>query len=445
MFIAPRLCASSHTAIASISDENCSEALDDASQNTKKAVTRLNLYLKSAKSEFEKQVYETEKLLDSLCINLKTQEETIESDFCNLSLSQPVKQTLNDVLKNARTKLDGDLEKLQETFNCNQFGPAVQIRGRSIIKDTLDGFNTVVNAIIRSNEKSDEAIKVIQDFQQLIKWTYEVLTPSFSALTEKSLDMNNSFNNTLDLMENIYKKIKLRNRDKRMITDLKTDLFSTYREVEQLEEANRTSALEKPPEHLKEEGLEELFSSKDLIQNLLFDIKENISGGHIEDAEDQIKSVADTVIALKNSIRLSVAFETDNLKAQRLIDDMKELVEQVSELMESSESLQSSSNEQKEKILTKCDAIDDHLEEMIGSIEAAADNEKIIAIFREQTEKVNDCATEFKEEPNSDKLQNLSTSINRVIKSLRIMLEKETHPDLQVVIETCIDHTNLFF
>ena len=109
-------------------------------------------------------------------------------------------------MKKVRRQLDQNLDKLQEAFASCGSSSAAQAKARAIAKDTHEGYKEVVEATLAANLDCVTTRKAMQDSQQLMNWTLEILVDGSNSLgQEKKNEFISSADEVLRQMSAIFR------------------------------------------------------------------------------------------------------------------------------------------------------------------------------------------------------------------------------------------------
>jgi hypothetical protein len=424
--------ATSDSAVENITDEIKSENLDKAKTNMNKALKTLNMQFGEVKSTIENQVSQSKTMVDLISNNLSKLEKVLDDSSGPVTPSETAKDATKDILKKTRIQLTSNLDKLQEEFSSSASRSAAQSTGRMIVDETYAGYNAVVNAVLESNDDTVEIRKVLQDSQQLMKWALEILVTGSQVLDTENKDLIPSADNILTQMDAISGKVKARNKDKRTLEDVKGQMSILLKELDQIEELGA-----RKPEQSKEEAVKQLSNSKEMIQDILFNINEAHSEGNVEEAIDQVKLLSDAMEDFNKAIKSFASTESDTAKINRLKEGAKDLMGHVTDLIDQTQSFDGSDEEQKKSAKIVTEAIEEILVDLVSPLEAAVEDEKISNIFKGQSERVYIGADKLKEEPTMIHFEAVSKDVSKLIQCLEILAERETHDDLKVTF-TCV-------
>ena len=194
-----------------MTDKATADELDTAAQNAKKTLKNLTNHLDARKCAIEDQVAEGQSLVDSIAASLKEQDSIVQKSNANARPSEAVKTAAEDKVKKVRRQLDQNLDKLQEAFASCGSGSAAQAKARAIAADTHEGYKKVVEATLEANLDCVMTRKAMQDSQQLMNWTLEILVDGSNTLgQEKKKEFISSADEVLHQMTAISENVKAR-------------------------------------------------------------------------------------------------------------------------------------------------------------------------------------------------------------------------------------------
>ena len=90
-----------------------------------------------------------------------------------------------------------------------------------------------------------------------------------------------------------------------------------------------------------------------------------------------------------------------------------------------------SSNIQQE-LIGECDQMTDHLENLIAPLQIAAEGQKIINLFKDQTITIVQDIDLLKSKPTDKNCENLNHNMNNIVECLNVLLSMEEDSELKV-------------
>ena len=419
-----------------MTDKATADELDTATQNAKRALRNLTNHLDARKCAIEDHVSEGQSLVDSIAASLKEQETIMQKSTPNPRPSQEAKTAAEEKVKKVRRQLDQNLDKLQEAFASCGSGSAAQAKARAIAADTHEGYKQVVEATLEANLDCVMTRKAMQDSQQLMNWTLEILVDGSDALgPEKKKDFISSADEVLNQMTAITENVKARTRDKRSLDEVKKDMSRLLKEVHTIKDG-KSNFLS------KEDALEKLTNSKEMIQDFLYNIKEAYSNGKKAEAEEQVKLLSDAMKDFDSALRAFASTESDPAKRARMVEGAKELMTETSDLIDLTKEFDVTSEFHQKAGTIMCDEIEDALLDIVKPIQDAAEDEKISNIFMKQAGKVNESAHNLQEDQSSKNLEKVKKDVEKMTKCLGILSKMETNPELKNEIDSKITELN---
>ena len=428
----------SNAAVEHVTDKAAADELDGAAQNAKRALRNLNNHLDARKCSIEDQVAEAQSLVDDIAANLKEQDKVVQKSNLKTNPSASVKAAAEDKVKKVRRQLDQNLDKLQEAFASCGSSSAAQAKARAIAKDTHEGYKEVVEATLAANLDCVTTRKAMQDSQQLMNWTLEILVEGTDSLgPEKRKELISSADEVLHQMTSITDNVKAKTRDKRSLDDVKAQMEKLLKNIDGIKDENK-----KQKNVSKEDALDKLTNSREMIQDLLYNIKEAYSNGKKLEAEEQVKLLTDAMKDFDLALRAFASTESDPAKRARLSEGAKELMRQTSDLIDLTKVFDGSCEEKKKAGAIMCEEIEDTLLDIVKPIQAAAENEKISNIFMKQSGKVNESADNLQEDPTTKNLEKVKKDVDKMMKCMKVLSKMEENPELKSEIDLKITELN---
>ena len=420
-----------------MTDKATAEDLEDSAQNSKRALRNLTNHLDARKGSIENQVAEGLSLVDSIAASLKEQESKVQKTSMNSRPSEAVKTAAEEKVKKVRRQLDQNLDKLQEAFASCESSSAAQAKARAIAADTHEGFKQVVDATLEANLDCVTTRKALQDSQQLMNWTLEILVEGSDALgQEKKNEFIRSADQVLRQMSDISEHVKDKTRDKRSLDDVRKQMKSLLDNVGSIKNESCKQGVS------KEDALDKLSNSKEMIQDLLYNIKEAYSKGKKAEAEEQVKLLTDAMKVFDNALRAFASTEGDPAKRNRLMEGARELMSQTNGLIDLTDAFDVSSKDHQKEGEIKCDDIEDTLLDIVKPLQDAAEDEKILKVFMKQAKKVTKSADNLQEDPDSKNLDQLKKDVEKMTQCLEILSKMETNPEMKAKIDAKIAELN---
>ena len=421
-----------------MTDKATADELDSAAQNAKRALRNLTNHLDARKCSIEDQVSEGQSLVDSIAASLKEQENIVQKSSMNARPSESVKAAAEDKVRKVRRQLDQNLDKLQEAFASCGSSSAAQAKARAIAVDTHEGFKQVVEATIEANLDCLMTRKAMQDSQQLMNWTLEILVDGSDALgPEKKKDFISSADEVLHQMTAITENVKARTRDKRSLDDVQAQMKLLLQDIDTIKDGTN-----KGENVSREDALERLSNSKEMIQDFLYNIKEAYSNGKKLEAEEQVKLLTDAMKDFDGALRAFASTESDPAKRAQLVDGARQLMTETSDLIDLTKVFDVASEEQQKAGTIMCDEIEDTLLDIVKPIQDAVEDEKIANIFMKQAEKVKESADNLLEDQSSKKFEKVKKDVEKMTQCLQILSKMETNPELKSEIDSKIIELN---
>ena len=420
-----------------MTDKATAEDLEDSAQNSKRALRNLTNHLDARKGSIENQVADGLSLVDSIAASLKEQESKVQKTSMNSRPSEAVKTAAEEKVKKVRRQLDQNLDKLQEAFASCESSSAAQAKARAIAADTHEGFKQVVDATLEANLDCVTTRKALQDSQQLMNWTLEILVEGSDALgQEKKNEFIRSADQVLRQMSDISEHVKDKTRDKRSLDDVRKQMKSLLDNIGSIKNESCKQGVS------KEDALDKLSNSKEMIQDLLYNIKEAYSKGKKAEAEEQVKLLTDAMKDFDNALRAFASTEGDPAKRNRLMEGAKELMSQTNGLIDLTDAFDVSSKDHQKEGEIKCDDIEDTLLDIVKPLQDAAEDEKILKVFMKQAKKVAKSADNLQEDPDSKNLDQLKKDVEKMTQCLEILSKMETNPEMKAKIDAKIAELN---
>ena len=412
-----------------IKEKNLTSKNEIEDRTYKRILSRLTVHLQELKSIRETDTSVAYSLLESIASSLSHFEKTMNK----LSSIWPQEDDLTKVLEGTRKQLTKDLDKLQDAFTSNVlFSSGNLAAGRIVAENTTSGFLSVVTTALVGEKNSAEIRKILQDCQQLMKWTLDVLVHGGHSEDEDKPEIIDKADKVLEVMKAIVMNLKSHNKDIRTLDDSKIIITKILQELSQTENAYNALILKKHAGTCEEEVIENMSNSRDSVLDILFSVKEAVAEGVTDEVIDQVKYLTDAMKDFNEGTRAFLSLPENESIAAHVKEDTKKLMGQASDLIDQVKGFDQPYSSRQQQAESQCESIEDSINDIVNPIVEAYEHNTISNILKDQDNKIKDQSGKLKEEPTLGNLGIFSVEVNKMVQCLDILAKRELQPAIQV-------------
>ena len=412
-----------------IKEKNLTSQNEIEDRKCKRILSRLTGHLKELKSIRETDTSEGNSFLESIASSISLFEKSMNE----LSLIGPQEDDLTKVLKGTRKQLTKDLDKLQDAFTSNVlFSSGNLAAGRIVAENTIYGFQSVVTTAVVTETNSAETRKTLQDCQQLMKWTLDILVHGGHSEDEDKPKIIDKAVGVLELMKTIVMNLKSHNEDIRTLDDSKVTITKILQELNQTENAYNTLILKKHAGTSEEQVIENMSNSRDSVLDILLSVREAVAEGITDEVRNQVKYLTDAMKDFNDDIKAFLSLPEKESIAAHVKEVTKNLMCQASDLIDQTKGFDQPYSSMQQQADSQCESIEDTINDIVNPIVEAFEHNTISNILKDQDNKINDQSEKLKEEPTLENLGIFSVEVDKMVQCLDILAKRELQSKTQV-------------